>query len=235
MDAPLNRWECWDYGSVQFSRDRITGDVLRVHCTSDSLFGGGLFRLIFWDDRQVFLSFEGDDESRSVHFADSKLLVSVVRYVDPVTGEEYYKVTNLIDPPQPSAWQSDLQHVMQKRVLIIHNSSVQFEAEWAWSSSASLCGDKPVSLWLGLEWLLEYVRGPVVQRNITWFIRRLREQLASFNLDVLHVRESKLSRERKRHRMDAQTDPDDEIEGEDNYLLSIVAVIVFLQSELLKI
>ena len=65
-------WRFWDYGSIQFVENRVTGEFLKVH-GPDALFGDGPFKMVrdaAEGGRPILLGLDGTDLERALHLAD---------------------------------------------------------------------------------------------------------------------------------------------------------------------
>ena len=62
MDAPHSDdvWRFWEYGSIQFVENRVTGEFLKVY-GPDALFGDGPFQMINREGRPTLVGLDGND------------------------------------------------------------------------------------------------------------------------------------------------------------------------------
>ena len=63
MAAEPPRWRFWDFGTLQFVQDGLTGDSLRVHGPG-AAFEDGPFRFVD-DDKPVVVGLTGTDDFKA--------------------------------------------------------------------------------------------------------------------------------------------------------------------------
>ena len=67
-------WRFWEYGSIQFVENRVTGEFLKVH-GPDALFGDGPFQMINCEGRPTLVGLDGNarwiDEHASMRLIDN--------------------------------------------------------------------------------------------------------------------------------------------------------------------
>ena len=220
------RWQFWDFGSRQFVRDALSGELVRVHGPG-AAFDDGPFRLVVDEDRPVVVGLEGDDEHCALHFVD-EIMENVVTVVqDSATKEEHCFVkARCGDKPAQSLL--DLQLNMEPRSLICEVEGREpFKAQFTLYAAPSSCGEFAVQLWLDFPWLIDYVMGKGAHRRITRIVERLRYSLRQHGFSELHVADSLLSRSRRR-RKTHEVDAKDDVEGSQEWHVSMVGVFVFL-------
>ena len=71
MAAPRvdDMWRLWDFGSIQFAENTLTGEFLKVY-GPNALFGDGHFTMVIdkaMPGRPVLLGVDGTDDDRVIH------------------------------------------------------------------------------------------------------------------------------------------------------------------------
>ena len=66
-------WRFWDYGSIQFVENRVTGEFLKVHGPA-ALFGDGPFKMVrdaAGGGRRILVGLDGTDLECALHIVDA--------------------------------------------------------------------------------------------------------------------------------------------------------------------
>ena len=83
-------WRFWDYGSIQFVENRVTGEFLKVH-GPDALFGDGPFKMVrdaAGGGRPILLGLDGTDLERALHLADEHAAIRLRLNCGEKPGDE---------------------------------------------------------------------------------------------------------------------------------------------------
>ena len=154
MESDPPRWRFWDFGSVQFVQDTLSGESLRAYGPG-AAFTDGPFKFVTFGDKPVLLGLDGDDEHCALHVLDEAMVNVFTIEGHGEVEEEVYKVSQRCGD-KPARPLRDLQIERCIRHLeIAVEGCAPFKASFAWHSAPSLCGDKPVSLWMYSPWLVE--------------------------------------------------------------------------------
>lgn len=206
---------------------------MRVHGPG-AVVDDGPFKLTvddLWPDRGILVGVEGDDDTRSLHFVDDLSKKSLCG--DEPDGETLvYKVRPKSDAGDQEQLLADLQVAKESRALHVQLSGAKaFMAEFVWYEAPTVIDDMPVSLWLSVAWLVEYLwpqddskRGHRGSR----VVEHLRDRLEAVGFSPDHCIRSRLTRKRLH---DAAQDGElDETHWPEDALISMVGVFVLLES-----
>ena len=226
MESDPPRWRLWDFGSVQFVQDTVSGESLRAH-GDGAAFTDGPFRLSWCGDKPVLVGLEGDEDHCALHRVDEAMVNVITIEEHGEFKEEIYKVSQRCGD-KPARPLRDLQiEKSMKNLEIGVEGCAPFKASFAWYSAPSLCGDKPVSVWLAFPWLVEYTMGRAAVPRLWRKAEALQTALKVRGFSSQHCRSSLLSRQRKRARK-SDEDAVDDLEGSHEWQVSIIGAIVFL-------
>ena len=227
MAAPPERWRFWDFGSLQFVQDTLSGELVVVH-GNGAVFGDGPFKFAVDDDgRPVVVGLEGDDDHCALHLVDEKMANDITFQWDVQTKEWHHYVKSRCGE-KPALRLTDLQGDNQCFRLVCEvEGGTPFKAEFSRFAAPEWVGECTVQLWLHLPWLVEYVEGKDAHRRRTRTVELLRASLQRMGLSPLHVVDSLLSRQRCRRKAQA-ADADDDVDGSQDWRVSMVGVFVYL-------
>ena len=183
-------WRFWDYGSIQFVENRVTGEFLKVH-GPDALFGDGPFKMVrdaAEGGRPILLGLDGTDLERALHLADEHASIRLLLNCGEMPGDESIVSVDTSDGPK-SCRLRELQESAEARAMIIEVAGFPpFRAEWTWYDAPSFCGDEPANLWLDLRWLLAYLAPGSNWRTAKSVAMATVSALAAAGLSESHVR-----------------------------------------------
>ena len=158
MDAPHSDdvWRFWEYGSIQFVENRVTGEFLKVY-GPDALFGDGPFKMINREGRPTLVGLDGNDLQRALHVVDEHASMRLLLHCGEKPGDD--PIVSLdADIKRKTLRLTDLKESADPAAMIIEVAGFQpFKSEWIWYGAPTLCGDEPVNLWLDLRWLTAYL------------------------------------------------------------------------------
>ena len=158
MDAPHSDdvWRFWEYGSIQFVENRVTGEFLEVY-GPDALFGDGPFKMINREGRPTLVGLDGNDLQRALHVVDEHASMRLLLHCGEQPGDD--PIVSLdADIKRKTLRLTDLKESADPVAMIIEVAGFQpFKSEWIWYGAPTLCGDEPVNLWLDLRWLTAYL------------------------------------------------------------------------------
>ena len=107
MASAPPRWRFWDFGSVQFVQDKLSGESLRAHGPG-AAFTDVPFIFVLEGGRPAIVGLDGDDEHCALHVVDEKMVNVVTIEEDSETQQEVCKVS-LRCGDKPAELLSDLQ------------------------------------------------------------------------------------------------------------------------------
>ena len=110
MGSDPPRWRFWDFGSVQFVQDTLSGESLRAHGPG-AVFTDGPFKVVTCGDKPVLLGLDGDDEHCALHVLDEAMVNVVTIEGHGEVEEEVYKVSQRCGD-KPARPLHDIQHEM---------------------------------------------------------------------------------------------------------------------------
>ena len=183
-------WRFWDYGSIQFVENRVTGEFLQVY-GPDALFGDGPFKMVCHADaggRPLLVGLDGTDLERALHFADEHASIRLRLNCGETPGDE--SIVSVNTNAGPKSWRlRELKESPQARAMVIEVADFPpFKAEWTWFDAPTFCGDEPVNLWLDLRWLLAYLAPGSNWRTIKSVAMATASALAAAGFSESHVR-----------------------------------------------
>ena len=226
-------WRFWDYGSIQFVENRVTGEFLKVY-GPDALFGDGPFKMVRHaaaGGRPILLGLDGTDLERALHLADEHASIRLLLNCGEKPGDESIVSVDTSDGPK-SCRLRELQESAEARAMVIEVAGFPpFRAEWTWYDAPTFCGDEPVNLWLDLRWLLAYLAPGSNWRTVKGVAMATASALAEAGLSELHVR-MRQGRGRFREADSRSSDWDaEEQEGfaAGSYSVSVVALFFALE------
>ena len=150
-------WRFFDFRAVQLLQDCESGQILCVHgSVFPALYADGPFRCVDYEGRPLLLQEDGnDDEERSFHSADENFDWAVTKAVAPEVGETMDRYTH---KDGRVLWGSDICCHHSGFVLTLPvQDHPDFKSEYFWYDVSSLCGDMPVTLWVNLCYVLDYL------------------------------------------------------------------------------
>ena len=220
-------WRFWDYGTVQFAENCVTGEFLEVH-GPNALFGDGPFKMVHdaaGGGRRVLVGLDGTDLECALHVVDAHASIRLHLNGGETPGDE--SVVSDDTENGVKSWRlRELKETATARVLIIEVAGVPpFKAEWTWFDAPTFCGDQPVNLWLDLRWLMAYLAPGSNWRMVQHIAEATKGALAEAGFSELHVR-MRPARGRFRERGSRSSDWDaEEQEGfvAGSYSVSVVA------------
>ena len=182
MADNLRRWTFHDYGAKQFVRDEVSGEFLYVH-GAGALFADGPFRFDLQDSMPLLTGLSGGDYVCALHIADSASKHVVSREVHPTFGNIELKLRRGHSDPS-GEWLADLERQYDAKCLNVEvgDGFPPFRAEFTWFRAPTMCGDKPVQVWLDLRWLVEYTLGMKKQVYIHRYADKIKKELESVGL-----------------------------------------------------
>ena len=92
MESDPPRWRLWDFGSVQFVQDTVSGESLRAH-GDGAAFTDGPFRLSWCGDQPVLVGLEGDEDHCALHRVDEAMGNVITIEEHGEFKEQIYKVS----------------------------------------------------------------------------------------------------------------------------------------------
>ena len=92
MESDPPRWRFWDFGSVQFVQDTLSGESLRAH-GQGAVFIDGPFKFVLYGDKPVLVGVVGEDEHFALHVVDEAMVSVVTAEKDGESEEDIYKVS----------------------------------------------------------------------------------------------------------------------------------------------
>lgn len=197
MESDHPRWRFWDFGSVQFVQDSLSGQSLRAHGPG-AAFTYGPFRFVSYGDKPVLVGIDGGDEHRALHSVDEAMANVVAIEEDSQSQGEVHKVSERCGG-NPSRPLRDLQ--LEKRLKVLEiavEGCTHFKARFTRCSAPSLCGDQPVSIWMYFSWIVEYTMGRGALANVWLKSEAFQRALKARGFSPQHCKSSLLSRHRKR-------------------------------------
>ena len=149
-------WRFWEYGSIQFVENRVTGEFLKVY-GPDALFGDGPFQMINREGRPTLVGLDGNDLQRALHVVDEHASMRLLLHCGEKPGDD--PIVSLgADIKRKTLRLTDLKESAVPAAMIIEVAGFQpFKSEWIWYGAPTFCGDEPVNLWLDLRWLTAYL------------------------------------------------------------------------------
>ena len=127
-------WRFWDYGSIQFVENRVTGEFLQVY-GPDALFGDGPFKMVCHADtggRPILVGLDGTDLERALHLADAHASIRLRLNCGETPGDE--SIVSVNTNAGPKSWRlRELKESPQARAMVIEVADFPpFKAEWTW-------------------------------------------------------------------------------------------------------
>ena len=183
-------WRFWDYGSIQFVENRVTGEFLEVH-GPNALFGDGPFKMVrdaAGGGRRVLVGLDGTHLDCALHVLDAHASIRLHLNVGETPGDE--SVVSADTENGVKSWRlRELKETATARVLVIEVAGFPpFKAEWTWFDAPTFCGDQPVNLWLDLRWLMAYLAPGSNWRMVQTMAEATKRALAEAGFSELHVR-----------------------------------------------
>ena len=113
-------WHFWDFGSIQFVENRVTGEFLKVH-GPDALFGDGPFKMVrdaAEGGRPILLGLDGTDLERALHVADEHASMRLSFNCGEEPGGE--SIVPIDTDEGPKSWRlRELKESAEARAMVI--------------------------------------------------------------------------------------------------------------------
>ena len=113
-------WHIWDYGSIQFVENRVTGEFLEVH-GPNALFGDGPFKMVrdaAGGGRPILVGLYGTDLERALHLAEAHASIWLRLSCGETPGDESIVPVNTNDGP--NSWRlRGLKESAKARAMVI--------------------------------------------------------------------------------------------------------------------
>jgi hypothetical protein len=222
------RWLLQDYGTMQCLRDVLTNESIRVFGPSASV-DGGPWELTSVDGKAILRS-EKDDGSEE--FAIPSELSRFRLSLDSEGQRLITESGQLASSTRIyNNWLDAQKEMRQSKALQMNVRGYgEFKCEFVWDNMRTSCGDKPVSVWIGFSWVLDFVLGKSAVDKAFRYAGLLRFLLETAGLNELHFQESarSLRSARKRKQAEAEAGEVGESLGTD-WLASIPATLLFLE------
>ena len=233
MDAE-DRWFLYDFAAGQIFCDFATALYQRVYGGATALFDDGPFELAFVDDSPVLLGVGGDGAGEVRHVMESPVTTRLTETGS--TGEEGAEVEVCTQPPDASApavrqLLFDLRNEHASFAFSLPCDGSAFKAEWVHYKLPSFCGVKPVSLFVGLSWVVPFLwaeehEAPKRYKLYNWIYGWVAHDFPDAPFEVLldRSKRSRVSEYKKKGVRHA----DDELEGANDWLVSVPTLVLFL-------
>ena len=133
MDAPHSDdvWRFWEYGSIQFVENRVTGEFLKVY-GPDALFGDGPFQMINREGRPTLVGLDGNDLQRALHVVDEHASMRLLLHCGEKPGDDSI-VSMDADKGRKRLRLKDLKESAEAAAMITEVAGFQpFKSEWIW-------------------------------------------------------------------------------------------------------
>jgi hypothetical protein len=185
MALKEREWRFFDFHSVQLLQDCESGQTLCVHGTVfPALYDDGPFRCVSYKGRPLLLQKDGNDDTRSFHFADEHFVWTVGEKFAPEFDKAVVFYTH---KDGGTFWGTDIwcQHTGHCLSLPVPEFP-EFKCEFFWYTVSSTCGVEPVLLWCNFVYILSYMgfSGELTSREA----EQIREHVfGEFDLDGSHL------------------------------------------------
>ena len=220
------RWVLQDFGTLQFLVDTLATQVITLHgpgaITSD-----GPWELSVADDRQVLLSLDGQIDATEYMGTLATLVLEVDSKNEIVVLRDR---TGSKPKENLDVWQKMHADVMVSKFLMVPVENFEkFQCEFFWAETPTLCGDKPVTLWMNFRWLLQYVFGKKGVDKAFRYAANFQKQLQKLGLATTHVVHTNRSERFRRTEEDERCGDKPDSKTQQEWRISVLAAILFLE------